>query len=84
MIKKVRERIRQKSQISERKKAVELGISRQSPQRIIIEYFGLKSYKKGKCHGLTDANKKTRVERSRELLRRHASGDHDGQVFSVE
>ena len=64
-IKRVRERIRRNPQRSVRSLSADLKIARRSLQRMVIIDLGLRPYKKRKVHGLTDAQKKTQLERSK-------------------
>jgi transposase len=77
-IKRVREQIRRNLVQSGRKMAPKNKMSVSSIQRIIKYDIGLRPYKKGKLHGLTIAQKKKRLARCGQLLRRHASGSLEG------
>lgn len=50
-------------------------------QRVLKEDLGVKPYKKTKKHGLTIKNKQDRIQKCKELLRRHATSNI---VFSDE
>ena len=77
---KIRERIRRNPTRSARKLAKETNTSRSTIQRILHE-DGLRPFKKRKVHGLTDAQKKKRYERSGTLLAWH---ENDEIIFSDE
>jgi hypothetical protein len=56
---------------TQRQIARELGISQQSVNNIVKRDLRLRCLKKRKAHELTEANMKTRLDRSRSLLRRY-------------
>lgn len=58
-----------------------MNITKSSMQRILKSDLGLKAYKKQRVHGLTEAQKKARVVKSRNLLAWH---DGDEIIFSDE
>jgi inhibitor of nuclear factor kappa-B kinase subunit alpha len=72
-VKLVRERIRRNPNQSGRKMARQLGVSQSSMQRILKKDLGLTAYRKQRVHGLTNKQKVARVQRCRNLLKRHAS-----------
>ena len=80
-IKVIRERIRRNPTRSARKLAKETNTSRSTIQRILHEDLRLCPFKKRKVHGLTDAQKKKRYERSGTLLAWH---ENDEIIFSDE
>ena len=84
MVKRVRERIRRNPQRSVTQMAAQLGISKRSAFRIVKEDLGLKTYKKRKLHGLSQAQREKREKRSKELLERHGKSDLEHLVFSDE
>lgn len=71
LVKVVRERIRRNPCRSSYKLAQDLAVSRKTIRSVLKDDLRLVPYKKRKIHGLTEANKKNRVIRCRELLRRH-------------
>lgn len=77
VIKVVRERIRRGCDRSARKMAAELNISRESVRRILRKDLDMKAFKKRKIHGLTEATKQKRKQRSKLLLSWHA----DSEIF---
>lgn len=81
IIKNVRERIRRNPAQSASKLAKVMKISRRTMSRILRHDLGLKAYKKQKIHGLTDAQKKARVKKCKELLAWH---EGDDVIFSDE
>ena len=84
MVKRVRERIRRNPQRSVTQMAAQLGISKRSAFRIVKEDLGLKTYKKRKLHGLSQAQREKREKSSKELLERHGKSDLEHLVFSDE
>lgn len=84
MIRKVKARIDRNPRRSGRKIARELNISRERMQHILKNELGLKPLKFQKVQELTDAQKKVRLERAKELLRLHESGQLPNLVFSDE
>ena len=74
-VKKVRERIRRNPRRSANEMAKEMEVSSSSMQRILENDLGLKPYKRQKVHELTAKQKKVRLDRSKLLLSRHASGE---------
>lgn len=81
VVKIVRERIRRKNHRSIRKLAADLNISRGSVHNILRHDLGCYAYKKRKVHGLSQASKQKRAERSNTILSWHAG---DEFVFSDE
>lgn len=84
MIRKVKARFDRNPRRSGRKIARELNISRERIQHILKNELGLKPLKFQKVQELTDAQKKVRLERAKELLRLHESGQLPNLVFSDE
>lgn len=84
MIRKVKATIDRNPRRSGRKMARELNISRERMQHILKNELGLKPLKFQKVQELTDAQKKVRLERAKELLRLHGSGQLPNLVFSDE
>ncbi|XP_055643520.1 uncharacterized protein LOC129779828 [Toxorhynchites rutilus septentrionalis] len=70
-IKRVRERVRRNPAQSGRKMAKELGISQSTMKTILKDDLRLISYRKQRVHGLTEKQKAGRVQRCRQLLKRH-------------
>lgn len=81
MIKSIRERIARNPQRSARKMAKDFGISKNRMQTILKDELGLRAFKKSKIHGLSNAQKVKRFERSKILLDWHAG---DEIIFSDE
>lgn len=81
LIKVVRERIRRNPARSARKLAKELNVGPNNINRILHEDLGLRAFKKRRIHGLTNAQKLKRTERSDVLLSWHAENEI---IFSVE
>lgn len=81
LIKVVRERIRRNPAQSSNKLAQELDVTRTSMKRILHQDLGLKAFRKRKVHGLTEAQKVKRYERSGTLLAWHAESEI---IFSDE
>lgn len=77
----VREKIRRNCRRSARKLAQEHNISRTSMRRVLKDDLRMTPYKKKRGHGLTIAQKQSRLARCKELLRRHAKSNI---VFSDE
>lgn len=70
-----------------RKVARETAIKRESLRLMVKNELKLKAYKLQKAQLLTDNNKKVRVERSRQLLQRHAGQEilfTDEKPFTIE
>lgn len=84
VIRSVKARIERNPRRSGRKMASELNISRERVQHILKNELGLKALKFQKVHDLTPGQKKVRVERAKELIRLHASGQLPNIVFSDE
>lgn len=84
MVLKVKKRIERNPRRSGRKMARELNISARSVQRILQNNLKLKPLKFQKAHHLTTPQKKVRMERAKELLRRAESGEFPNLVFSDE
>ncbi|XP_055633256.1 uncharacterized protein LOC129773638 [Toxorhynchites rutilus septentrionalis] len=70
-IKRVRKRVRRNPAQSGRKMAKELGISQSTMKTILKDDLRLIPYKKQRVHGVTEKQKAGRVERCRQLLKRH-------------
>lgn len=83
-IKRIREKIRRIPERSARKLAQEEGINRESMRTILHVDLGLRAYRKRKIHGLTNAQKLKRLDRSKKLLKRHAGRNLDKIIFSDE
>lgn len=83
-VKKIRERIRRSAARSMRKMAAEIGVSRESVRRICKAHLGLHPYKLRKAHQLTDAMKKIRLERCKQLLKRFSASRHRRILFTDE
>lgn len=83
-IKAVGARIRRNQRRSQRKLASQMGTSRSSIRRIIVEDLGLTPFKRRKAHGLTKQQRRARLERSKALLRRYAVEEVKRIVFSDE
>lgn len=81
VIKAVRERIRRNPARSGRKLGKDFKVGKTTMKIILKQDLGLKAYKKTKIHGLTDAQKVKRYERSKLLLDWHAG---DEIIFSDE
>jgi inhibitor of nuclear factor kappa-B kinase subunit alpha len=84
MVRKVKKRIDRNPRRSGRKMARELNISQGSMRNILKNELGLKPLKFQKVQDLTDAQKKVRLERAKELLRLAESGNLPNLVFSDE
>lgn len=80
-IRKVRSAISQNPARSASKLAKDMGIARSSMRRILKDDLHMKAYKKQRIHGLTEAQKKARVVRCKNLLAWHAG---DEIIFSDE
>ena len=74
-VKKVRERIRRNPRRSANQMAKEMEVSTGSMNSLLKNDLELKAYKRQKVHDLTAKQKKVRLNRSKLLLRRHASDD---------
>lgn len=83
-IRNVKARIERNPRRSGRKMAAELKISQRSIRRILQNELKVKSYKFQKVHEITDEQKKVRVQKAKELIRLHASGQLPNIVFSDE
>lgn len=87
-VKKVRERLRynaaRKKATSQANMAKDLGISRRSVGRIVKEHLNMKAYKFSKSQFLTDASKKKREDRSKQLLNRFSGNDYQNILFTDE
>lgn len=87
VIKRVRERIRRNPAQSGNQLSKEMKISRRSMGRILHDDLGLKAYKKQKIQGLTEVQKKARVEKCKDLLAWHAGDDiifSDEKMFQLQ
>lgn len=83
-IKRVREKIRRNPERSARRLAKEENVSATSMRRLLAKDLGLKPYRKRKIHGLSDEQKKKRLERSKLLLKRHGVRKVKKIIFSDE
>jgi inhibitor of nuclear factor kappa-B kinase subunit alpha len=81
IVKVIRERIRRNCGRSARKTARELEINRETVRKIFKDDLKLKPFKKRKVHGVSEATKKKRIERSKHILAWHAG---DEMIFSDE
>lgn len=84
LIKRVRERLRRNPQQSLRKMAVSLNRNRETIRLVVKKDFGFRPYKLRKVAGLSNRQKKLRLERSKNLLARHGDEDLENIVFSDE
>lgn len=84
VIKKVRERIRRNPVRKQKIMAQQLQMSRMSVSRLLNQDLGLRAYRRCTGHLLNTRLKKIRLERSRNLLRRHAKNQHRRILFSDE
>lgn len=84
MVRKVRARIDRNPRQSARSMAHQMNVSDWSIRRILKNDLRLKPYKMQKVQNLTDAQKKVRLERARELKRLHVRGELPHIVFSDE
>jgi len=80
----IKKRIQRNSLVSMRKIARETGMSRESVRNIAKNELGLKPYKLQKGQGLTQENKRVRLERCRQLKHRAAGTCWEKIVFSDE
>ena len=83
-IKVVRSRIRRNPQRSARKMAAELKISRSTTMRILKNVLKVKAYKTKKVQFLSDAAKKNRLVRCKNLKCRFANDEYQVVLFSDE
>lgn len=83
-INKIRCRIRRNSERSMREMAKSLGINRESVRIIVRIRLGLRSYKLGRGHYLTEKMKQKRLEKARKMKRLVAAGRHRSIVFTDE
>jgi inhibitor of nuclear factor kappa-B kinase subunit alpha len=81
IVKVIRERIRRNCGRSARKTARQLEINRETVRKIFKDDLTLKPFNKRKVHGLSEATKKKRIERSKHILAWHAG---DETIFSDE
>lgn len=81
MIKRVRDRLRRNPCQSVRKIGRALGINKSSIHEITKYDLGLKGYKKQRVHGLTDKQKKARIQKCKILINRLADRE---MIFSDE
>lgn len=84
MVRKVKKRIERNPRRSGRQMARELNISQYAIRQILKNELGLKPLKFQKVQDLTDAQKKARLEKAKELLRLAESGELPNLVFSDE
>ena len=84
IVKRLRARIARNPQQSQRKLSKSLCISQKSICRAIKEDLRLRPFKKRPAQGLSLAQKKMRLVRSKTLLARHATQDLDRIIFSDE
>ncbi|KAF2905663.1 hypothetical protein ILUMI_00515 [Ignelater luminosus] len=84
LIKKVRESLQRNCARSCRKLAKIYGVSRRKMQRILKDDLRMTTDKKRKIHGITDAQRKKRYERTRLLQRRYSLEDVKNIIFSDE
>lgn len=84
MVRKVKKRIERNPRRSGRQMARELHISVERMQHILKNELKVKPYKFQKMQDLTDAQKKVRLDRAKELLRLADSGQLPNIVFSDE
>ena len=84
MIRKVKTRFDRNPRLSGRKIVRELNISRERMQHILKIELGLKPLKLPKVQELTNRQKKVRLERAKELLRLHESGQLPNLDFRWE
>lgn len=90
VIKAVRERIRRNPLRKQKIMAREVQISTRSMSRLITKDLKMGAYRRSTGHRLTVNLRRIRETRARELLRRHANGDHrnilftDEKIFTVE
>lgn len=84
IIKTVRERLRRNPRRSASKLAKELDLSRTTVMRILKDKLNVRPYKIQKKHELTATQMKVRMERAKEIIRRHGNGDLPNIVFSDE
>jgi len=85
--KKIRERIRRKSQQSMRAMAKSLGISDFSVRKIVKKQLGLQPYKFQTAQLLTEEHKTKRLQKARKMLRLGGHGRvlfTDEKIFTVE
>ncbi|CAF4947754.1 unnamed protein product, partial [Rotaria magnacalcarata] len=83
-ISKVKYRLAQKKQISSRRLAAEINISRTSARRILREDLGCFPYKKIKQPRLTDLQKNKRVKFANRVLNHCTKNDTERWLFSDE
>ncbi|CAD5227603.1 unnamed protein product [Bursaphelenchus xylophilus] len=76
----IKQRAERNSLVSMRKVAKETGLARESVRRIAKEHLQLQPYKLRKGQLLTEKNKQVRLERCKNLIRRHA----DEKLFSIQ
>ena len=81
MVKRLRARISRNPRRSQTSLAKSMKTSRRSVQRALKEDLGLTAYRKRRVHGLTELQARKRLDRSRELLSRHA-GENLEKLFS--
>lgn len=83
-IKRVREKIRRNPGRSGRQLAKDENVDRESMRRILRNELGLMPYRKRKIHGLTAKQRLTRVQRCKQLLKRHGGKKVEKIIFSDE
>lgn len=81
---KVRQRIKRNPRLSLRKVARDMGINRESLRQLVKNDLGLKAYKLRKGQQLTNQNKRVRLTRCRELVRRAAGSEWETILFTDE
>lgn len=86
----IKQRVQRNSRVSMRRISRETGISATSVRRIAKVDLRLKAYKLRRAQLLKNENKEIRLQRCRELARRHAAGNWkrilftDEKIFTVE
>ncbi|XP_076058393.1 uncharacterized protein LOC143035330 [Oratosquilla oratoria] len=80
----IKKRVLRNSRVSMRKIARETGISDRSVRRMAKQKLELKPYKIQKAQLLTDENKRVRLQRCRQLIRRAAGQQWERIVFTDE
>lgn len=84
LIQKIRRKVRRNRRCSGRKLAKQFNMSLSTVQRVLKKDVGFKAYKRRKRHGLTVAQKRKRLDRCKELLRRFTDDSAKSIVFSDE
>ncbi|XP_017478987.1 PREDICTED: uncharacterized protein LOC108368613 [Rhagoletis zephyria] len=80
----IKKRVQRNSRLSMRKIARETGIGRETVRLIAKKELHIKPYKIPRAQLLTDENKKVRLERCRQILRRAANARWDKILFTDE